>query len=222
MPQPIPSNSIRPLQAGERVQIVPEWQDPGDDEFERVVIEAPQDSPRVLIRTLIPGMELQPTETMEASKLVRVIDLGRFTDIAPETVILQHGGELTREQRLFLIEKFPAMAMEAWAEQVTEDEVDLCAQLHPSIAISHAADRLVESRLAQLTETHSFVVLLHASHRLTSDALRRLAAIHPGECIVILERHPESALRHSLRAISAGGLNPNVEAALRAVSTPAG
>ena len=52
MPQPIPSNSIRPLTVGERVQIIPELQDLGDEEFERVVIEAPVDSPRVLIRTL--------------------------------------------------------------------------------------------------------------------------------------------------------------------------
>jgi hypothetical protein len=49
MPQPIPFNSIRPLQVGECVQIVPEWQDLGDEEFACVVIEAPADSPRVLI-----------------------------------------------------------------------------------------------------------------------------------------------------------------------------
>jgi hypothetical protein len=203
------------------VQIVPAWQDPGDDEFERVVIEAPPDSPRVLVRTLIPDMEIQPTETMEASKLVRVIDFGRFTDMAPETVIRQHGGELTREQRLFFIEKFPAITLETLGDKVTPEEVDLCAQLHPSIALSLAADHITEERLEQLTESHSFAVLLHASHRLTPDALRRLSSVHPGECIVILEKHPESRLRQSLRALQET-INPNVASALSAVSMPGG
>jgi len=221
MPQPIPSNSIRPLQAGERVQIVPEWQDPGDDEFERVVVEAPADSPRVLVRTLIPGMEIQPTETIEASKLFRVIDFGQYTDMAPEMVICHHSDELTREQRLFLIEKFPAQAMETWSDGVTEEEIDLCAQLHPSIALSQAADRIVESRLAELTESHSFAVLLHASHRLTPETLRRLAAVHPGECIVILEKHPESGLRRALRPLQ-GEINANVAQVLESVLTPGG
>jgi hypothetical protein len=203
------------------VQIVPEWQDPGDDEFERVVIEAPPDSPRVLVRTLIPGMEIQPTETIEATRLVRVVDFGRFADMAPETVIRQHGGELTRDQRLFLIEKFPAMAMETWAEQVTEDEVDLCAQLHPSIALNLVADRISAERLEQLTESHSFAILLHASHRLTPDALQKLAAAHPGECIVILEKQPECRLRHSLKSIG-GTLHPKVATVLATMLTPGG
>ena len=84
MPQPIPSNSIRPLCVGERVQILPEFQDPGDDEFERIVIEVPADSPRVLIRTLIPEMEIQPTETIEASQLVG------FTTTSPPSNCRRH------------------------------------------------------------------------------------------------------------------------------------
>lgn len=32
------------IKIGDRVQIVPEWQDPGDDRFERFVIEAPPDT----------------------------------------------------------------------------------------------------------------------------------------------------------------------------------
>jgi hypothetical protein len=44
MPSPIPSNSIRPLTVGEKVRIIPEFQDPGDDQFERIVIEAPADT----------------------------------------------------------------------------------------------------------------------------------------------------------------------------------
>ena len=70
MKQPIPSNSTVPLKAGDRVRIVPAWQDPGDDRFERFVIEAPDDSTRVLIRALIPGFQIQPTEWIEADKLV--------------------------------------------------------------------------------------------------------------------------------------------------------
>ncbi|MEY3896881.1 MAG: hypothetical protein RLZZ214_2402 [Verrucomicrobiota bacterium] len=221
MPQPIPSNSIRPLQVGELVQIVPEWQDPGDEEFACVVIEAPADSPRVLIRTLIPDMTIQPTETIEASKLVRVIDFGDLADMAPETVIRQHGGELMREQRLFFIEKFPAITLGTLGDKVTPEEVELCAQLHPSIALSLAADHITEERLDQLTESHSFVILLHASHRLTPDALRRLAAIHPGECIVILEKHPESRLRQSLRPLQET-INPNVATVLATMLKPGG
>ena len=60
------------LKVGDRVRIKPEWQDDGDDEFERVVIEAPEKSPRVLIKTLIPGFEYPPTERIEISKLERV------------------------------------------------------------------------------------------------------------------------------------------------------
>jgi len=84
-----------------------------------------------------------------------------------------------------------------------------------------AADHITEERLDQLTESHSFAVLLHASHRLTPDALRRLSSVHPGECIVILEKHPESGLRRSLGPLQ-GEINPNVAAALTAVSNPGG
>lgn len=60
------------LQVGDRVRIHPEWQDPGDDDFERIVVEAPEDSPRVLIRTFIPGFAHPPTEWIEADKLIRL------------------------------------------------------------------------------------------------------------------------------------------------------
>ena len=59
-----------PLQVGDRVRIHPDWQDPGDDDFERIVIEAPEDSPRVLVLTRIPGFEHHPTEWIEADKLI--------------------------------------------------------------------------------------------------------------------------------------------------------
>lgn len=60
------------LKVGDLVRIKPEWQDEGDDHWERVVVEAPENSPRVLIKTLIPGFEYPPTERIEISKLVRV------------------------------------------------------------------------------------------------------------------------------------------------------
>jgi hypothetical protein len=64
--------SLDDFKVGDRVRIKPEWQDEGDDEFERIVIETPENSPRVLIKTLIPGFEYPPTERIEISKLVRV------------------------------------------------------------------------------------------------------------------------------------------------------
>jgi hypothetical protein len=70
MNQPIPRNGTDPLKVGDRVQIVPEWQDPGDEQFERFVIEAPPNTTQVRIRTLIPGLVFQPVEWIEADKLV--------------------------------------------------------------------------------------------------------------------------------------------------------
>jgi hypothetical protein len=70
MKQPIPREGTEPLKVGYRVQIVPEWQDPGDDAFERFVIEAPDDCTRVKIRTIIPGFALHSAEWIEADRLV--------------------------------------------------------------------------------------------------------------------------------------------------------
>ena len=72
MNQPIPRGGTEPLKLGDRVQIVPEWQDAGDDEFERLVIEAPTDSTRVRIRIIIPGLIFQPTEWIEADHLILI------------------------------------------------------------------------------------------------------------------------------------------------------
>jgi hypothetical protein len=52
----------------------PEWQDPGDAQFERFVIEAPPDCTRVLIRTIVHGLAIHPTEWIEAGKLARLAD----------------------------------------------------------------------------------------------------------------------------------------------------
>ena len=68
--QPIPRGGTGPLKVGDRVRIVPEWQDPGDENYENFVIEAPENTTRVRIRTLIPGLAIQPTEWIEADKLV--------------------------------------------------------------------------------------------------------------------------------------------------------
>ena len=68
--QPIPRGGTEPLKVGDRVQIVPEWQDPGDERFERFVIEAPANCTQVRIRTTIPGLVFHPVEWIEADKLI--------------------------------------------------------------------------------------------------------------------------------------------------------
>lgn len=220
MPSPIPSNSIRPLSVGEKVRILPKFQDEGDDQFERIVIEAPPDSSRVVIRTLIPSMEIQPTETIEARILERAIDLGVFADTDPEVAIRDHYTEFPKETRLWLVEKFPQQVM--ITGKASDEEAELCALLHPSIAIRTASKQLSNERIRELTETHLFDILLHASERIAPEQLRQLAAVHPGSCIFILEKYPESRLRHSLRAIAENGINPNVAAALTLVTQPGG
>jgi hypothetical protein len=70
MKQPIPRGGTDPLKVDDCVQIVPEWQDPGDDQFESFVIEAPLDCSQVRIRTIIPGFVFHPVEWIEADKLV--------------------------------------------------------------------------------------------------------------------------------------------------------
>ena len=72
MKYPIPSNTSEPLKVNDRVQIVPEWQDPGDDKFESFVIEAPENTTQVRILTVIPGFVFNPTEWIEADKLILV------------------------------------------------------------------------------------------------------------------------------------------------------
>ena len=69
MKQPIPRSGTEPLKVGDRVQIVPEWQDPGDEKYERFVIEAPDDCTRVRIQAVVPGLFFQPVEWIEADRL---------------------------------------------------------------------------------------------------------------------------------------------------------
>ena len=66
MRQPIARNATEPLNVGDRVQIVPEWQDPGDDQYERFVIEAPEDCTRVCIQAVVTGLFFQSVEWIEA------------------------------------------------------------------------------------------------------------------------------------------------------------
>ena len=75
MKQSIPRDGTEPLKVGDHVQIVSEWQDPGDGQFERFVIEAPEDCTRVRIRTLIPGFVILPTEWIEAEKLILITSI---------------------------------------------------------------------------------------------------------------------------------------------------
>jgi hypothetical protein len=69
MDRPIPANSPEPLKVGDRVRIAPAWQDEDDENFEQIVVEAPENCTRVLIRTIIPGMATNPTERIEARML---------------------------------------------------------------------------------------------------------------------------------------------------------
>ena len=72
MKQPIPRNGTVPLKIGDRFQIVPEWQDPGDGKYERFVIEAPEDCTRVRIQAVVPGLFFHPVEWIEADKLIHL------------------------------------------------------------------------------------------------------------------------------------------------------
>jgi hypothetical protein len=219
MKQPIPRNGTAPLKVGDRVQIVPEWQDLGDEKYERFVIEAPDDCARVRIQAVVPGIIIQPTEWIEAYKLVRVIDWGDLADLSPETAVEEHLDEFTREQRLFFVEKFPALILEALGDKMKPEEVELCVRLHPSIALRSANQHLTGPQLDELGESHPFATLLYASHRLGTSRLQVLATLHPCECIVILERLPESALMQSLLAIRSA-LPPQIAAAMARQQTP--
>jgi hypothetical protein len=72
MNQPIPRGGTEPLKVGDSVQIVPEYQDPGDNDYKRFVIEAPQNITQVRIRAIIPGLRFHPTEWIEADHLILV------------------------------------------------------------------------------------------------------------------------------------------------------
>jgi len=83
---PLPHNQDSTFSVGDRVRIKSEWQDPGDDEFERVVIEAPEDCTRVLVQTIIPGFTHNPVARIETFMLERV-KLGLHIDSEGEVNI---------------------------------------------------------------------------------------------------------------------------------------
>jgi hypothetical protein len=68
----IPRNIAIAFEVGDRVRIKPEWQDEGDDDYERLVVEAPADCTRVLVQTIIPGFTYHPVARIETSMLERV------------------------------------------------------------------------------------------------------------------------------------------------------
>jgi hypothetical protein len=98
--------SLDVLKVGDRVRIKPEWQDPGDDEFERVVIEAPADCTRVLVQTIIPGFTHHPVARIEVSMLERV-KLGLHIDSEGEVNIEDEviGKKLKKRRILGLVAK---------------------------------------------------------------------------------------------------------------------
>lgn len=221
MSTPIPSNSDCPLRVGDRVKILPEFQDEGDDEFERIVVEAPTDSSRVLIQTIIPGMNLLPTERIEASMLLILRTLEEEIQIEPEAAIARFADQLTRKQRVWCLENHPAATLKVMGGKLDPIELDLCVQKHPTIPLMFVADRLTEEQLSHLAGDYSFATLLYAAHRLPPEVLRATVARHPGECIIILERHPESPLRQALQSIRSD-VPPKVAASLVITLTPGG
>lgn len=67
---PMPRNGPEPLKVGDQVQIISEWQDPGDEQYERFVIKAPDDCTQIRIQTVVPSLVFQPGEWIEADKLI--------------------------------------------------------------------------------------------------------------------------------------------------------
>ena len=57
---------LAPLQVGDSVELLPQYQDPGDAEFEWVVVEA-EDRGRLVISPLGTGLKLVPKYPVERS-----------------------------------------------------------------------------------------------------------------------------------------------------------
>jgi hypothetical protein len=87
MNQPIPRGGTEPLRVGDRVQIVPEWQDPGDEWFDRFVIEAPQNTTQVRIRAIIPGSP--STLALQGYTLAEVDALESYRDNAQRVIYVR-------------------------------------------------------------------------------------------------------------------------------------
>lgn len=68
---PAPRAARAPIQRNEYVEILPQFQDPGDDEFVRVVIEG-EEKGRLTVATLGTGMRITPTSVLQVG-WVRVV-----------------------------------------------------------------------------------------------------------------------------------------------------
>lgn len=62
------------LKPGNLVRIHPEWQDLGDDDFDRIVYEVPDKGESVMIWTLVPGFQYPPIEWIQADWLICMPD----------------------------------------------------------------------------------------------------------------------------------------------------
>jgi hypothetical protein len=65
--------STNPFKAGDKVRYLPEWQDDGDEFFDLIVIEAPEDSDRILVEVQIPELSIKPTERVPISYLTKIL-----------------------------------------------------------------------------------------------------------------------------------------------------
>lgn len=61
-----------PFKVGDKVKFLPEWQDDGDNLIESIVIEAPEDSDRVLIERQIPEFRIKPTERVPVNYIIKI------------------------------------------------------------------------------------------------------------------------------------------------------
>ena len=67
------SNSSNPFRVGDKVTIKPQWQDEGDELFERTVIEAPENSDRVFVQTDIPEFAIKPSQWIPTQYLNKAV-----------------------------------------------------------------------------------------------------------------------------------------------------
>jgi hypothetical protein len=63
------------IQKGDKVRILPEFADVGDEQFERIALED-EDGGRVRIVCLVPGLAYQPQEVLDTRMLEVVQNAG--------------------------------------------------------------------------------------------------------------------------------------------------
>ena len=57
------------IRKGQKVEIKPEWQDPGDDQFTWIALEY-EDSDRLKIMALMPELPIPPVQIVESRMLI--------------------------------------------------------------------------------------------------------------------------------------------------------